>query len=162
MDCHIRRKNIKDYIGIDTIIFDAKKNTVLPGFIDSHFHMVQTALNSISLDLSGTKNHEEIGRLISEEAKANPGKHIRGIRLDAEKLEEKCFPGRNFLDKFCNDVPVWINSSEYQVSVLNTYAMLYFKIPLLLFKNFNTFSVCVIALPPFVYIISHTNSSNKY
>lgn len=119
----------KDYIGIDTIIFDAKKNTVLPGFIDSHFHMVQTALNSISLDLSGTKNHEEIGRLISEEAKANPGKHIRGIRLDAEKLEEKCFPGRNFLDKFCNDVPVWINSSEYQVSVLNTYAMLYFKIP---------------------------------
>jgi len=33
------------------------------------------------------------------------------------------------LDKYCNDVPVLLNSYEYQVSMLNTYAMLYFKIP---------------------------------
>ena len=41
-------------------------STVLPGFIDSHFHMVQTALNSVSLDLSGVKTHEEVGEKIKE------------------------------------------------------------------------------------------------
>jgi len=33
------------------------------------------------------------------------------------------------LDQYCNDAPVFINSVEYQKSVLNTYAMLYYKIP---------------------------------
>jgi predicted amidohydrolase YtcJ len=113
----------------NTIVIDAKEATVLPGFIDSHFHVVQTALNSISLDLSHARTHEDVGELVREAAKMNPGKQIRGIRLEMEKLKEKEMPTRTFLDKCCNDVPVWINSLEYQVSVLNTYALLYFKIP---------------------------------
>lgn len=113
----------------DTIVFDAQGNTVLPGFIDSHFHVVQTALNSVSLDLSGVKTHEELGERIREASKSFSGSYIRGIRLEVDQFKEKKFPGRMLLDKYCNDVPVWLNSLEYQESMLNTYAMLYFKIP---------------------------------
>ncbi|MGD9569570.1 MAG: amidohydrolase [Sedimentibacter sp.] len=116
-------------IGKDTIILDANGNTVLPGFIDSHFHVVQTALNSMSLDLSDVKTHEELGERIMEASKTFSGNYIRGIRINENQFLEKKFPGRILLDKYCNDIPVLINSYEYQVSMLNTCAMLYFKIP---------------------------------
>lgn len=116
-------------VGNNTIIFDVNGNTVLPGFIDSHFHVVQTALNSVSLDLSGVKTHEELGQQIKEASKSFAGSYIRGIRLDEGQFKEKKFPDRTLLDKYCNDIPVLLNSYEYQVSMLNTYAMLYFKIP---------------------------------
>lgn len=54
---------------------------------------------------------------------------IRGIGLDQQKLIENRLPTRADLDLFCNDAPVFLNSVEYQKSVLNTYALLYYKIP---------------------------------
>nr|WP_315020444.1 amidohydrolase [uncultured Aminipila sp.] len=128
----IARGNGMEYehiVNADTLVIDAKSCTVLPGFIDSHFHVVQTALNSVSLDLSNATTHGEVGELVKQAAKLSPGKQIRGIRLKVEQLKENTMPTRTLLDRYCNDVPVWINSYEYQVSVLNTYAMLYFKIP---------------------------------
>lgn len=116
-------------LGKDTVVLDAKGKTVLPGFIDSHFHVVQTALNSISLDLSDVKTHEELGERIKEASKSFSGNYIRGIHINENQFKEKRFPGRVLLDKYCNDIPVMINSYEYQVSILNTCAMLYFKIP---------------------------------
>ncbi len=112
-----------------TIVMDAKGSSILPGFIDSHCHVVQTGLNSASLDLSQAYSFDEIGSLIEEAQKKTPGKPIRGIRFQLDNLKEKKFPNRNFIDKCCSDVPVWINTHDYQVSLLNTYAMLYFKIP---------------------------------
>lgn len=112
-----------------TIFIDAKGASILPGFIDSHCHTVQTGLNSGSVDLSHCQSFEEIKLLLENAQKKAPGKHIRGIRLQLDNLKEKKIPNRTFIDKCCSDVPVWINTHDYQVSLLNTCAMLYFKIP---------------------------------
>jgi predicted amidohydrolase YtcJ len=117
------------YINETTIVLDARGRTVMPGFIDSHFHVVQTALNSMSLDLSNVKNHKALGECIRQAHTESGGAFVRGIGITAEQFEEGCFPTRTLLDKYCDNMPVWLNSLEYQVSVLNTYAMLYFKIP---------------------------------
>ena len=119
----------KKYVNHACDIIDAKGGTVLPGFIDSHFHLVQAALNSRSLDLSKARSFRDIGALISKAAKASPKKNIRGIGLDAQNLKAGRFPDRTVIDQYCKDVPVFINSVEYQTSVLNTYALLYYKIP---------------------------------
>lgn len=111
------------------IIIDAKGGSILPGFIDSHFHLVQTALNKSSMDLSEAKSFEDIGKAIEREKKSKKSKDIIGVRLKLENLKEKCFPDRMVLDKYCSDIPVWINSADYQVSMLNTYGLLYYKIP---------------------------------
>lgn len=116
-------------IGKETTIIDAHGNSVLPGFIDSHFHVVQTALNSISLDLSKAKDHKELGESLKSISNSFPGSYVRGIRISEDQFKEKKFPDRTLLDKYCSDIPVVLNSAEYQVSILNTYAMLYFKIP---------------------------------
>lgn len=124
--------NGKDYdhlINKNTFILDAKGNTILPGFIDSHFHVIQTALDYSSLDLSSAKNFEELGESLKEASKSYSGDYLRAINISEEQFEENRFPGRALLDKYCKDIPVVINSSEYQISILNTYAMLYFKIP---------------------------------
>lgn len=110
-------------------IIDAKHNSVLPGFIDSHCHMVQTAINDVSLNLSEAESFDDIGDFIRTQARKEPGKPIRGIRLDELKLKEKKLPDRYILDRFCDDAPVWINRIEYRTSILNTYALLHYKIP---------------------------------
>ena len=122
-------KDYKKYLGGSTKIIDAKGSSVLPGFIDSHFHVVQASLNSRSVDLNAAKSFKDIGEAIARAAKENPGKAIRGIRLDRQNLKENRMPDRVLLDKYCKDVPVFINSVEYQTSSLNTYALLYYKIP---------------------------------
>ena len=112
-----------------TILIDARKCTVLPGFIDSHFHVVQTALNSQCVDLGDAKSFQDIGDLIYERYNKEPNRPVHAIRMDIHNLKEKRFPTRQDLDRICSDTPVWINSSEYQTSVLNTCALLYYKIP---------------------------------
>lgn len=122
-------KDYEKYLGGSTRVIDAKGGSVLPGFIDSHFHVVQASLNSRSVDLNMARTFKDIGEAISQASKKNPGKAIRGIRLDRQNLKEKRMPDRTVLDKYCKDVPVFINSVEYQTSSLNTYALLYYKIP---------------------------------
>lgn len=116
-------------IGKNTVVIDALGNSVLPGFIDSHFHVVQTALNAKSMDLNNVKSFEDIGSHINEAISKNTAKTITGIGLQIEQLAEKTFPDRLVLDKYCSNAPVWISSLDYQVSMLNTYGLLYYKIP---------------------------------
>ena len=119
----------KEYLNKSVKVIDANGGTVLPGFIDSHFHVVQAALNSRSLDLSSARSFKEIGESIKKASDASPKKPIRGIGLDEQNLIENRMPDRTVLDRYCNDAPVFLNSVEYQTSVLNTYALLYYKIP---------------------------------
>ncbi len=124
-----KNSEYKEFVNDNTVVIDANGNTVLPGFIDSHFHVVLTALNVASLDLSKARDFNDIGEMIKEAAIKAPGKYIRGIHLEVEQLKEKEFPSRTILDKYCSNAPVSLHSADYQVSMLNTYAMLYFKIP---------------------------------
>ncbi len=118
-----------DLVDENTVVIDAEGRTVLPGFIDSHFHVVQTALNARSINLRNVHSFEEIGMQIQKAASEKPGQSIMGIRLQIEQLKEKKFPDRLILDRYCSDVPVWINCLDYQVSMLNTYGLLYYKVP---------------------------------
>jgi predicted amidohydrolase YtcJ len=122
-------ESYRKYLDKAGAVLDAKGATVLPGFIDSHFHVVQAAINSASVDLSGAQSFDDIGALISEAAKNNEDKVIRGIRLDEQSLKENRLPDRNVLDKYCQDKPVFINTVEYQKSALNTYALFIIRSP---------------------------------
>ncbi len=119
----------KKYLNNSSTVIDAKGASVLPGFIDSHFHVVQAAINSTSVDLSSAESFDDIGELILEASKNSRDTVIRGIRLDEQNLKENKLPDRTVLDRFCKELPVFLNTVEYQTSILNTYALLYYKIP---------------------------------
>lgn len=122
-------ENWRERAGERTRIIDAAGGSILPGFIDNHFHLVQTALNSLSVDLSCARSFDDIGSAIRAAGLENPELPIYGIRLDAQNLKEKQLPDRSMLDAIWNNSPVWLNTRDYQTSILNTYAMLYYKIP---------------------------------
>ncbi len=119
----------KQLLSTECKIIDAKGNSVLPGFIDSHFHFVQTALDKLCVDLSEAESFSDVRKLIQIQGEKNPEDMIHCIGLDAMKLKERRLPNRTELDKIWDSTPVWITSYEYQISVLNTCGMLYYKIP---------------------------------
>ncbi len=111
----------------DTLVIDAHGASVLPGFIDNHFHVMQTAINMMSVDLSAARSHRELGEMLAA-AEAREGA-ILGCQVEESQFAEKRFPDRYVLDKYCSDHPVVIFSKEYHVSMLNTHALLYYKVP---------------------------------
>jgi len=110
-------------------MIDAGGNTVLPGLIDNHFHVVATALHEFRLDFSRAKNFEDVGKTIRSVEKKADQNMILGVGLDYTRLEEKRFPDRTILDRYCSNVPLIIYSQDFHVLMLNTYAILYFKTP---------------------------------
>mgnify|MGYP000836563390 FL=1 len=111
----------------DTQVIDARGGTVLPGFIDNHFHVMQTAVNMMSVDLGGARSHRELGEMLAAAEKREGA--VLGCQVEESQFEEKRFPDRYVLDKYCSDSPVVLFSKEYHVSMLNTHALLYYKVP---------------------------------
>jgi len=124
-------KDYKELVGYNTEVVDLKGKTVLPGFYDSHVHLVQTGLNELSLDLSSARSFHDLFQLISEYCSNMPKENlIRATGIDETKLIEKRLPTRYELDKVAPDHQVWINRVEYHTSILNSLALHKLTIPL--------------------------------
>lgn len=109
---------------------DLKRKTLLPGFYDSHVHLVQTGLNIMGLNLSNVRSIAEVLEIVGEEVKKkNKGEIIRGIGLDSLNIKERRFPTRHELDICAPNNPVWINSIEYHTSIVNSMALHMLNIP---------------------------------
>lgn len=120
------------YTGEQAAVIDAGGNTVLPGFIDNHFHVVEAGLTTVFIDLSDARNFREIGERIKAAADKRERELIVANCLDRDALEEKVFPDRTVIDKYCNDIPVVIYAKDFHTLILNTFGILYFKAPLTL------------------------------
>lgn len=124
------REGYKKYINQSIDEIDLKGKTLVPGFYDSHVHLVQTGLNILSLDLNHVNSIGEILKLIEEETKkVSKGEFIRAIGLDELKIKEKRLPNRYELDLCAPNHPVWINRVEYHTSIVNSLALHMLKIP---------------------------------
>lgn len=116
-----------EYISGTVQTIDAKGCTVLPGFIDNHFKVVRVGLEFGNVDLSPARNYEQMGQILRREAEKRSV--ITAYHLDSSCLEEKTFPDRRVLDRYCADKPVLIFSLDYHTIMLNTVGILYYKIP---------------------------------
>lgn len=113
-------------------IIDLQGKHVYPGFFDSHVHLVQTALNALSLDLSHCRSIQEIIQKICHYIELQPCQDemiIYGYGLDETKLVERRLPNRRELDACSRDYPIWLNRVEYHTSVVNSRALHMCSIP---------------------------------
>ncbi len=110
---------------------DLKKNTVLPGFYDSHVHFIQTALHMENLDLNGCEDFQELEkRLLDWIIKYPQSKFVYCYGLEISDLNEERWPTRRFLDRISKDYAIMINSRDFHNSILNTKAINMLKAPL--------------------------------
>ena len=117
-------EEISKYVDNETKVIDAKKRTVVPGFIDCHVHMTGFGRSLQDLDLRNVKSIKEMQQKLQEYAKKNPEKSwIFGGRWNQEKFVERRFPSRWDLDAAVPDKPVFLVRVCGHAGVVNSKAL---------------------------------------
>jgi len=120
---------VKRSVGSRTRIVDLKGKTVVPGFIDSHAHLISLGHPFPWLDLRYVSSIGEIQRRLKAKVQEiGKGKWILGRGWDQDRLEEKRYPNRWDLDKASPDNPVFLNRVCGHVAVANSKALQIAKI----------------------------------
>jgi len=111
--------------GPDAEWTDLGGRTVVPGFIDSHNHLVHFGISSTRYaDLSGSRSVGEILDRLRRFREANPtSPWIIGERFDQELLAEGRWPTRYDLDNVSPDVPIVIVRLCLHALVANSAAL---------------------------------------
>ncbi len=110
------RKNLS----LDRMI-DLKGKTVLPGFIDSHVHVIFTGLSLNSVDLSDAKSIDNVLEIVRGRVlKTERGEWVFGTNLTYRNLKEKRNPTMDEIDRISEENPIWLISDTCHSSVTNS------------------------------------------
>ena len=109
--------------GDSTKVIDAKGNTVVPGFIDSHTHLSSGAKIVTGINLSDIREKAVWLEMIKKRVKSmQPGEWLLGGRWDYT-FENKGYPTRWELDAVAPDNPVALSDIDGHSMWINTIAM---------------------------------------
>jgi hypothetical protein len=112
--------------GENAKVVDLEGRTVLPGFADSHVHLIEYGLmlESVVLDVREARSINEIKEMFGQRAKKQPaGRWITGHGWDTTILAEKRPPNRWDLDPVTPNNPVMITDSGGHLCSVNTLAL---------------------------------------
>lgn len=102
---------------------DLRGKTVVPGFIDSHIHLLWYGLQLMrQCDLVGCRDLGELFDRLSRHAAGSEG-WIQGHGFDQSKMHERRFPTREELDRISADRPIIISRICGHAVVVNSAAI---------------------------------------
>jgi predicted amidohydrolase YtcJ len=108
----------------DTTVIDAKGQTVMPGLIDAHGHVMALGFTAMQLDLSGTRSLAELQQRLKDYAAANPdARWILGRGWNQELWPDKRFPTAADIDAVVSDRPVWLGRVDGHAAIANSAAI---------------------------------------
>ena len=118
------REEARSFKGENTRVMDAGGGTLMPGFIDSHFHMMYGALNMDGMQLGPADNYEELSGILL----AYAAQHPDDAWLPGTGLRYNMGPGhvplnRHHLDALVSTRPIYINAFDGHTSWANTIAL---------------------------------------
>src|SRR2546421_11106045 len=106
-----------------TRIFDLRGRTVLPGFHDSHIHLLNYGMLLRTLDLSRIQSIEEVKKRVREWNITTPhDTWVLGRGWDDEELREHRYPTRDDLDLATSN-PVFLKRICGHVAIANSAAL---------------------------------------
>ena len=109
---------------------DLQGSTVIPGFVDAHFHLVNIGKQKDTLNLKNCKSANEIAqRVLEKSEKLNQGDWIFGFGWDHTRWNQTKFPTEDILNSLSINHPVmltridghscWVNKQAMQLSGLD-------------------------------------------
>jgi len=117
---------IKALAGEETRLVDLEGMLTLPGFIDSHEHVIRRGLQMDYVDCATppTETIEDIVQALRSKADTKqPGEWVIGTWFDETKLEEHRFPTRGDLDRASTLNPVYLGRAGGHNAVANSLAL---------------------------------------
>jgi len=121
---------VRSLSGPSTKVVDLAGKTVIPGFIESHGHLLGTGYYRLRLDLSGVKNYDEMVQMVrAAVAETPPGEWILGrgwhqSKWDSPPVPEvRGFQTHDALSAVSPDNPVWLRHASGHAGIANAKAM---------------------------------------
>ncbi|MFF3102303.1 amidohydrolase [Viridibacillus arvi] len=106
--------------------YDLKGKTLIPGFVDTHNHILMYAINKVQVDCSPNKN-KNIADILSNLKKFHDDNQdeqwILGYGYDDTMLKENRHPTREDLDKVSKERPIFIKHISGHLAVANSAAL---------------------------------------
>ena len=98
--------------------------TVIPGFIDAHFHLKNFGKRLEQIDLKGINSLEKIQKIISNKlTKKSYGEWIFGFGWDQNLWDKKTFPPAKFLNNIAPNNPVYFTRIDGHAAWVNDMAI---------------------------------------
>ena len=103
---------------------DLNGATVIPGFVDAHFHLVNLGKQQDSLILKDCTSSSEIANLVLDKSQSTPkADWIFGYSWDHSRWKENKFPRENVLNDLNLKQPVMLNRIDGHSCWVNNVAM---------------------------------------
>lgn len=112
-------KEAKEWQGQNTRLIDGQGKTLLPGFIDSHFHLLWGCIWLGSAQLQEVKTKDDLKKVLLEFADEN--KTISWI--DGRGIKYNIVSTRQELDAIISDRPVYVGAYDGHTAWANTKAL---------------------------------------
>jgi predicted amidohydrolase YtcJ len=102
-------------------VLDLRGQTLLPGFLDTHVHLMATGIAGVGLQLQDCRSLAAALGLVRQAARQET--LVRGLGFDPTVLAENRFPTRAELDEASGGVPTYLARRDLHAAVLNSSAL---------------------------------------
>ncbi len=108
-----RLQDINSFRSAETKVIDAGGRLVLPGFVDSHIHMLEGSLNAQWMVIDDSATLAEVQQQVKAYAAAHPNKAwLRGRGWSYPMFGAAAIPDKKFLDEVVPDRPVYLEAYD--------------------------------------------------
>jgi predicted amidohydrolase YtcJ len=117
-------REIEPLAGSSTRRLDLAGRTVLPGFNDSHVHLIDGGTQLVEVNLRDARTPEETAARLAAYVKTQPkGRWILGGFWDHESWPQKVLPTRALIDPVTPDNPVFVQRIDGHMGLANSVAL---------------------------------------
>jgi predicted amidohydrolase YtcJ len=116
-----KNDDIKPLVGAGTKVVDLKGRRVVPGFYDSHVHLLGSGQRLSEVALKDAENEEEFGRRLRDfDRKLPRDRWLLGGEWDHDRAFKGALPTAELIDKYVADRPVFLRRYDGHMAVVNT------------------------------------------
>jgi predicted amidohydrolase YtcJ len=116
--------DIRKLAGPRTRVIDVKGRRVLPGFYDSHVHLLGSGLRLGEVALKDAKDEAEFGRRLRAFDKKLPrDRWLLGGEWDHDRAFKGTLPTAELMDNYVADRPVFLRRYDGHMAVVNSHVL---------------------------------------
>ena len=110
--------------GPNTRVLDLKGQTVIPGFIDAHIHVLSSGTRHVMAADCDRRSIDEVLQALRRRSEGlGRNEWMQGFKYDDTKTEENRFLTRQDLDAVSTDLPVFVSHRAGHVYYMNSKAL---------------------------------------